>query len=73
MYKIHIIHNAVQKAEDGFTKICVHKFDVEELAIDLYYWFDKSTKRKNGLLTYLHSVTRSTGPLLGMLQHVGSV
>ena len=26
--------------------------EVEELAIDLYYWFDKSTKRKNGLLSY---------------------
>ena len=27
-------------------------FDVEELTIDLFYWFDKSTKRKNGLRDY---------------------
>ena len=24
-------------------------FDVEDLVVDLYYWFDKSTKRKNEL------------------------
>ena len=46
----HIIHNAAQKAGDAFTECCA--FDVEELTIDLYYWFDKSTKRKNGLRSY---------------------
>ena len=25
-------------------------FDVEDMLVDLYYWFDKSTKRKNQLL-----------------------
>lgn len=43
----HIIHNAAQKAGEVFTEVC--RFDVEEFVIDLYYWFDKSTKRKNGL------------------------
>ena len=43
----HIIHNAAQKAGEVFTEVC--GFDVEEFVIDLYYWFDKSTKRKNGL------------------------
>ena len=28
------------------------KFDVEELMIDNYYYFDKSSKRKNGLADY---------------------
>lgn len=46
----HILHNAAQKAGDSFTECC--SFDVEELVIDLYYWFYKSTKRKNGLQSY---------------------
>ena len=46
----HIIHNAAQKAGDAFTECWA--FDVEELTIDLYYWFDKSTKRKSGLRSY---------------------
>ena len=28
------------------------KFDVEELLIDNFYYFDKSTKRKSGLVEY---------------------
>ena len=46
----HIIHNAAQKAGESFTG--VSGFDVEEFVIDLFYWFDKSTKRKNGLQSY---------------------
>ena len=38
----HIIHNAAQKAGESFTG--VSGFDVEEFVIDLFYWFDKSTK-----------------------------
>jgi len=46
----HIIHNTAQKAGEAFAQSC--GFDVEDFAIDLYYWFDKSTKRKNDLLKY---------------------
>ena len=46
----HIIHNAAKKAGESFTEIS--GFAVEEFAIDLYYWFDKSTKRKNQLHSY---------------------
>ncbi len=46
----HIIHNAARKAGESFTECC--GFDVEEFTIDLYYWFDKSTKRKNGIRSY---------------------
>ena len=46
----HIIHNAVRKASDVFCSSC--GFDVEEFCLDIYYWFDKSTKRKNSLLSY---------------------
>ena len=40
----HIIHNAAQKAGESFTG--VSGFDIEEFVIDLFYWFDKSTKQK---------------------------
>ena len=43
----HIVHNAARKASERLCSIC--GFDIEELCIDAYYWFDKSTKRKNGL------------------------
>lgn len=46
----HILHNAAQKAADAFGS--VSGFDVEEFTIDLYYWFEKSTKRKNSLRSY---------------------
>ena len=46
----HIIHNAAQKAGKCFSE--VSGFDIEEFVIDLFYWFDKSTKRKNGLQSY---------------------
>ena len=45
-----IIHNAAKKAGESFSEIS--GFDIEEFVIDLFYWFDKSTKRKNGLQSY---------------------
>ena len=41
----HMVHNTATKAAEAETG-----FDVEDLLVDLYYWFDKSTKRKKGLL-----------------------
>ena len=46
----HIIHNAARKASDELCSFC--GFDIEELCIDIFYWFEKSTKRKNGLQSY---------------------
>ena len=61
----HILHNAACKASD---KLCSHcGFDVEELYIDIYYWFDKSTKRKNGLHEYC---TFSDQEYRAMIKHV---
>ena len=37
----HIVHNV---ASDSFQSI-VH-FDVEDFAVDMFYWFDKSTNKK---------------------------
>ena len=36
-------------------------FDVEDLVIDLFYYFDKSTKRKIELLDFVPSATVDTG------------
>ena len=46
----HVLHNAAQKCGTAFARCC--GFDAEEFAVDLYYWFDKSTKRKNELKSY---------------------
>ena len=46
----HIIHNT---AEQGYKAILRSSgFDLEEVAVDLCYWFDKSTKRKSELESY---------------------
>ena len=46
----HIIHNTVYKGSAGFS--CNTKFDVEDFCIYIFYYFDKSTKRKNTLQGY---------------------
>ena len=46
----HILHNAASKASSDFAKTA--GFDVENHCVDLYYWFDKSSKRKSALLEY---------------------
>ena len=46
----HIIHNASQKGSVEFSEQT--NFDVEDHCVDLYYWFDKSAKRKNILNEY---------------------
>ena len=46
----HIIHNTAEQGYKAFSKSS--GFDVEDLAVDLCYWFDKSTKRKAELESY---------------------
>ena len=43
----HILHNTSSKAAAALASTT--GFDVEDLAVDVSYWFDKSTKRKAGL------------------------
>ena len=43
----HVLHNAAGKAAEEITKASV--FDFEDHCIDLFFWFDKSTKTKNTL------------------------
>ena len=46
----HIFHNATCKAGSLFSNIT--SFDIEDHCVDLYHWFDKSSKRKNVLSEY---------------------
>ena len=40
----HIIHKTPNKAAERFSE--VPRFHVEDLLVDLFHWFDKSSKRK---------------------------
>lgn len=46
----HIVHNTSAAAASVFS--CTTGFEVEDMMVDLYYWFDYSTKRKNKLAEY---------------------
>ena len=46
----HMLHNAAGKAAEEFTK--VSGFDFEDHCVNFFFWFDKSTKRKNTLKEY---------------------
>lgn len=46
----HMVHNTATKSANAFE--AETRFDAEDLLVDLYYWFDKSTKRKNTLAEF---------------------
>jgi hypothetical protein len=46
----HIVHNTAEKGAQVFSD--VSGFQLEELLVDIYFWFDKSTQRKAGLEDY---------------------
>ena len=50
VHVIYILHNAASKAANDFSKIA--KFDLEDHCVDLYHWFEKSSKRKSALKEY---------------------
>ena len=41
----HILHNALSKAGEVFSQVT--NFDIEDHVLDLFHWFDKSSKRKS--------------------------
>ena len=49
-YSYHILHNAASKANSKISKL--GKFDLENYSVDLYYWFDISSKQNDALLEY---------------------
>lgn len=63
----HIIHNAGQKAGNVFASQT--GFDVEELIIDLFYWFDNSTKKKNALKSFCSFCDQ---PYRAVIKHVST-
>lgn len=42
----HMAHNAAKHASDAFCR-CLPSFDVEDFLVDVFFWFDYSSKRKN--------------------------
>ena len=46
----HLIRNVACKASSAFSN--VSGFDVEDMCVDVYYYFDKSTKRKSSLVEF---------------------
>ena len=46
----HLAHIGPSNANDAFSK-CIG-LNVEDVCVDYYYWFGKSTKRKGKLLKY---------------------
>ena len=47
----HLVHIAAGNAHDAFAEVT--GINIEELQIDIYYWFEKSTKRKGALTEYM--------------------
>ena len=46
----YILHNAAFKSGSAFATVT--GFDIEDHCVDLFYWFDKSSKRKRILKEY---------------------
>ena len=46
----HLAHIAATEANDAFTDVL--GINIEDVLIDLFYWFDKSSKRKGKLSEY---------------------
>ena len=46
----HVVHNTSSAAAKAFN--AETRFDVEDLLVNIYYWFDYSTKRKCKLVEY---------------------
>ena len=49
-YPCHFIHNAAHDGAKQLEGAC--GFDVEEIAVDIYYYFEHSTKRKGELRSF---------------------
>ena len=46
----HVVHNTSAAAASAFTE--ANGFDVSDILVDLYYWFNYSSKRKNLLVEH---------------------
>ena len=46
----HLMHNVACRASSAFS--AVSGFDIEDMCVDVYHYFDKSTKRKSTLVQF---------------------
>lgn len=51
----HMAHNAAKHATDAFCQL-LPAFDVEDFLVDVFFWFDYSSKRKNGYAEFCQFV-----------------
>ena len=63
----HILHNTACKAGEIFSNIT--GFDVQDLMVDLYYYFDKSPKRKQELKEFAEYCDQ---PYRKIIKHVST-
>ena len=63
----HILHNTACKAGEIFSNII--GFDVQDLMVDLYYYFDKSPKRKQELKEFAEYCDQ---PYRKIIKHVST-
>ena len=43
------MHNTAEKGSDAFRDMLKLDVDVDDLLVDIYFWFEKSTKRTAGM------------------------
>ena len=63
----HILHNTSSKAASALAEVT--GFEIEDLAVDVAYWFDKSTKRKAGLEECVSCLNTLAKPLASYYTH----
>ena len=61
----HLVHIAASNGHDSFAKVI--GANIEDLHIDLYYWFEGSTKRKGVLLEYMELCGHEYAKILKLL------
>ena len=61
----HLVHIAASNGHDSFAKVI--GANIEDLHIDLYYWFERSTKRKGVLLEYMELCGHEYAKILKLL------
>ena len=65
----HLAHIDATEANDAFTDVL--GINIEDVLIDLFYWFDKSSKRKGKLSEYFEFCDQDYQKVLKQCLHVG--
>ena len=67
----HLAHNTAFASSHRFS--VTTGFDIKDLSVDLFYWFDKSTKRKGTLQEYCVFCDVTYAAVVNMFLQGGSV